>query len=111
METIAKTYKDLTVKREKLAKENYKRREDARVDALREALPKAETVALLTLLLGEKKCQSLYGRDGGFRELIDYNVANVEFDVRVVEFGREEDYCYPSEEDYAAADKELGIEA
>ena len=109
MQDIAKTYNDLKAKREKLAKESCEKREFQRVEALREALANQENVKLLNLLLGEKKCAALFGRYGGFRELMDYNVANVVFEVRVVEFGNEE--CYLSDEDYAAADKELGIEA
>ena len=109
MHNIAKTYNDLKAKREKLAKESCEKREFQRVEALREALANQENVKLLNLMLGEKRCAELYGHNGGFRELMDYNVANIEFDVRVVEF--EHRGYYPSAEDYTEADKELGIEA
>ena len=109
MEAAAKAYNDIKAKREKLAKENCEKREYERTQALREALANQENVKLLNLLLGEKKCAELYGNNGGFRELMNYNVANIEFDVRVVEF--EHKGYYPSAEDYAEADKELGIEA
>lgn len=109
MEKVAKAYNDLNAKREKLAEENYRRREEERFEALRTVLEKPETVELLNILLGEKECQRHYGRNGGFKMLMDYDVRSIEFDVRVVNFGNEE--CYPSDEDYAAADKELGIEA